>query len=327
MQHQRADVLKVVSNRLWNVIGAKSRVASMRRAAIAYVGESPPIIFGKGDLLVVDASDSSIKSGRTSARALAAFHKAGAELFSYPHLHAKVMLLDDWAVVGSANASRPSEIVYLEAAVITDRPDITGQVERLISELAERSALINEPFLERILRLPVVKAPFVPPRRGRRQLAPTLSSPCAWLVSLWEEASYPGDEAQIEAITKEEQKKVGRKAGEVAWFFWSGRTGFPAKAKVGDIVVECWRPRAKINTTRSVRVFRHARLLRIFKEPGVKATTFHCLWPPDSARTAMSWTAFTWLATSAGIKRKLTYRSTVQLSEQESAALFELWPK
>ena len=180
MQHQGADVLKVVSNRLWSVVGAKSRAASMRRAAIAYVGDSPPMIFGKGDLLVVDASDSSIKSGRTSARVLAAFYKAGAELFSNPHLHAKVMVLDDWAVVGSANASRHSEIVYIEAAVITDRPDITGQVERLISELAERSALINERFLARILRLPVVKAPFVPPKRGRRQFPPTLSSPCAW---------------------------------------------------------------------------------------------------------------------------------------------------
>ena len=299
----------------------------MRRAAIAYVSDSPPIIFGKGDLLVVDASDSSIKSGRTSARALAAFHKAGAELFSHPHLHAKLMLLDDWAVVGSANASRHSEIVYIEAAVITDRPDIAGQVERLISELAKRSALINQRFLERILRLPVAKAPFVPPRRGRRQLAPFLSSPRTWLVSLWEEASYPGDEAQIEAIAQEEQKKIGRKAGEVDWFFWSGRIGFPAKAKEGDIIVECLRPRAKINSTRSVRVFRHARLLRIFREPGVKTTTFHCLWPPDWERTAMSWAEFARLATSAGIKRELTYRSTVQLSAQQSAALFELWPK
>ena len=299
----------------------------MRRAAIAYVGDSPPMIFGKGDLLVVDASDSSIKSGRTSAKVLAAFYEAGAELFSNPHLHAKAMVLDDWAVVGSANASRHSENVYIEAAVITNRPDIAGQVERLISELAEHSAIINEPFLERILKLPVVKAPYVPRRRARRQLAPTLSTPCAWLVGLWEEATYPGDEAQIEAIAKEEQKKVGRKAGEVDWFFWSGHTGFPARAKVGDIVVECLRPRAKIKTTHSVRVFRHARLLRIFKEPGVRATTFHCLWPPDSERTAMSWTAFARLATSAGIKRKLTYRSTVQLSEQESAALFELWPK
>jgi hypothetical protein len=158
-------------------------------------------------------------------------------------------------------------------------------------------------------------------------LAPVIQGPKTWLLSLRSGATYPGDEERVDTIAEEEQKKVNPRAGEVEWFRWSGGKGFPVKAKVGDVIVECWRPRTEIKSTRSVRVYRHARLIRIYKEPGVKAATFHCLFPPDAERTALSWSEFKKLAVRAGIKRKLGYRSSVQLKEQQSSALFELWPK
>lgn len=129
-------MLKVLSNDLWAVIAIKSKKVVTRRAAIAYVGNFPPITFKNGDVLVVDASDESIKTGRTSAKTLSAFHKAGVELWSRAKLHAKVMLLDDWAVIGSANASQQSKTTYTEAAIITDRPDVASQVEQFIDGLA-----------------------------------------------------------------------------------------------------------------------------------------------------------------------------------------------
>ena len=65
LDRRGSTMLRLMSGGLWDEVGAKSRRASVRRAAIAYVGSSPPIRFGKGDLLVVDASDASITAGRT----------------------------------------------------------------------------------------------------------------------------------------------------------------------------------------------------------------------------------------------------------------------
>jgi|SRR5579863_10458700 len=113
-------MLKVVSAGLWKAIAVKGKRAATRRAAIAYVGDSPPLTFGDGDILIVDASDPSIASGRTSAKALKRFQRAGAELFSHRNLHAKVMLLDDWVVIGSANDSQHSARAYVEAALVSD---------------------------------------------------------------------------------------------------------------------------------------------------------------------------------------------------------------
>ena len=295
----------------------------MRRAAIAYVGKSPPIRFGEGDLLVVDASDASIKAGRTSAKILGAFHKARAELYSHSNLHAKVILLDDWAVVGSANASQNT---YIEAALITDRADIAGQVERLIAELAKAGRRITKPFLKRILALPVAKRPFgVAKGRGRRTSAPVITSPRTWLVSLRGDIDYPGNEEHVEEVSKEEQVKVGRKAGEMDWFFASPSDY--GKARMGDIFIECWRPTNKIRSTRSVLVYPPARLQRIYKEGGVNSKTFHLLLPPRADRAALSWSKFNDLAKRAGVRRNITYRSNVALTEQQSAALQELWPR
>ena len=75
-------MLRVESKDLWTIIATKSEKAATRRAAIAYVGNSPPIAFKNGDVHVVDASDESIKTGRTSAKAPHTFHKAGVELWS-----------------------------------------------------------------------------------------------------------------------------------------------------------------------------------------------------------------------------------------------------
>lgn len=320
-------MLKVLSRGLWSVITSKSKSAGTRHAAIAYLGDSPPISFGSGDVLIVDASDASIKSGRTSAKELQKFHKAGADLWSHQNLHAKVMLLDDWAIVGSANASRNSQNAHVEAAVVTDRPDIASQLQRFIFELKQRSDHIGPSFIKRIAALPVTRQPFMSHARGPKRRAPRVEGPKTWLLSLRSGARYPGDEERVDAVAKEERKKLGRRAGEIEWFWCSGERGFPAQAKIGDIVVECWRPAAEIKSTRSVRVYRHARLVRIFQERSQKAKTFHLLMPPGAQRTALTWSEFSKLAVRAGITRKLSYRSSVQLNEQQSNALFELWPK
>lgn len=119
--------------------------------------------------LVVDASDASIKAGRTSARTLQSLLKEGAALYNRADLHAKVLLLDDWAIVGSANASGSS---YTGAAIITDRTDVAGQVERFITALCTPGSRLEEAAVRRLLELPVSKRHG--PRSNAKHRPPTI---------------------------------------------------------------------------------------------------------------------------------------------------------
>lgn len=321
-------MLKIVSSNLWEMIREKAKHAEHRRAAIAYVTDPTLLPLRRGDLLITDASDASIASGRTAAIALEKYFKAGVELFCLSNLHAKVLVLDDWAVVGSANASQHSAEIYVEAAIVTDRPELVGQADKLVTSLSKDSSPIDDAFVSRILKIPVKKSWDVPPVGLRRKQV--RSTPATeqkfWLASLRGEAEYPGNEETVEEVSETIQKKVSSKSGVVDWFWWGGSTRFPTLAKEGDVVIECWRPRAKVATSRSVRVYRHGRIAKVFQEPGVKVKTFHCVWPADHHESAVSWSAFLALAKRAGISRKLSYTGTIELTAQQSAALFEIWP-
>jgi len=186
---------------------------------------------------------------------------------------------------------------------------------------------VDEAFIERILRIPVKKAPrrsaLVP---GRRRRGPS-EKQRFWLVSLRGDASYPGNEELVESVTAEIQSKLSAKAGLVDWFWWGSSARFPVQARVGDVVFECYRPRAQMASSRGVRVYGHGRIARIFQGQGSSLKTFHCSWPAAHERTALSWGDFSRLAKRAGVTRMITYKSNIELSEQEAVALLDLWPR
>lgn len=275
---------------------------------------------------MVDASDASIAAGRTSAEVLAGYLAAGAALFNVPNLHAKVLVLDDCTVIGSANASLRSSHYYVEASVISDRPELIGQAEQLIGSLAASGDVIDSEFIARIRKIPVVISPDSPSIRAGSHPKVQMSEPKCWLISTREDARYPGAIDAVENAMDEVQKRIGPDAGIVSWFWWGGNAPFPSTARVGDVVVQCSRPRNKMSSSRGVLVYRHGRIESIFQEPGQTVKTFHCVRPHDWEQTAVKWVDFARLAKRAGIARKLTYASNIRLTEKQSGALFEIWP-
>ena len=142
-------------------------------AAVAYVTRAAEVRFGREDVLVVDASDQAIMSSVTATAVLRAAHRRGAKVFSCPGLHAKVLLLDDVAVVGSANLSAASVNQKIEAALITADHAIVSQVQSLIDRLARRSDKIDEDFLRRIAKIKVLRKR---PGSSRRKNVPSTTS-------------------------------------------------------------------------------------------------------------------------------------------------------
>ena len=315
-------MLKLISDGLWSAVRKKARGAGLRKAAVAYVTDPGLLPLGPGDLLVTDASRASIAGGRTSALAVKQYFESGVELISLANLHAKVLVLDDWAVVGSANVSRHSASVYFEAAVLSDRPELVGQADNLVSALARAGEPITQRFLERILKIPVPRTPraFGAPHARRRKRVQ--GEQTVWFVSLQSEREYPGNAEAVEEVAGKIRRKLGKRAGIVDWFWWTP----DAKFEEGDVVIQCVRPKEKVSTTRSVRVHIHCRVVGSFAEPGVNKKTIYFLQRADYKKTVISWSAFQKLARRAGIIKKLPYNRTAKLSADESSALFEIWP-
>src|SRR5208337_3375672 len=129
---------RVLSRDLWKTIRAHAQRARCRRAVIAYVTQDL-IGFRKGDTLVVDASTYAVCNGETSANLLTTLFKKGVTLYDCPHLHAKMLLLDDVVVIGSGNTSGSSANGLVEAGVITDHSSTVAGIASLIEQIASQS--------------------------------------------------------------------------------------------------------------------------------------------------------------------------------------------
>lgn len=317
-------MLKVMSDGLWPAITSKAKSAALRKAAIAYFTDYELFPVRDGDLIVVDASDAAIAGGRTCAKALARCVEVGVSVFSLAELHAKVLVMDDVAVIGSANASRNSERHYFEAALWSDRPDVVGQVDALITQLSRMAKSVTPDFIERILGIVVERNS--PRGHGKRRVVGT-DKQRHWLVGLHQQSTYPGDFEEVEEQCRRLQDRIDLTAGVVDWFWWPGNARFATTAKVGDVVVQCIRPRRVMKQTRGVRVYRHARIVEVEHRQDANAKVFYVVESPGSDKTALTWKAFAKRAGQAGVVRRISIASTVEMTEKQSSALFELWPE
>lgn len=139
----------LLSERLWPSLADLAMTRSKKRAAIAYVTSDSYVTFGAGDLLVVDAGDAAIAAGQTDTQVLRRAFQRGAELYSYEGLHAKVLVFDDVASVGSANMSQHSEDHLTEACWVSDHEEMTELTNGFIDSLVRAAIAIDEVFLDR----------------------------------------------------------------------------------------------------------------------------------------------------------------------------------
>lgn len=315
-------MLRVLSAGLWSEIDRLAKRRGVRRAAVAYVSSDDGLAFRNGDTLIVNASDEAIRTGQTSAAVLRAAFDRRALLFSNPNLHAKVLIIGDRVIVGSANLSRSSRDHLHEVAIITDDPEMAGGATQFIEQLERESTRIDAAFIERILAIPVSR------RRGidtGRRKAVHVRGGRTWILGLSEDPVYPGSEEAVERV-KDVVVRDAAKGEIVDWFWWSGKTSrFARLAKVGDRIISLYRPRKASRATRTVKAYRHAVIRRIFRERGCAATTYHCASPADAEATSLSWSRFVMLAKRAGVQGTLSVDSAREIAPDQSSALHMLW--
>lgn len=314
---------RLVSQGLWKQVKLAARDAGTRKAAIAYVTDDSHLKFGSGDTLIVDASHGAISSGQTDAKLLARALKRGARVYSHEGLHAKVIVLGSTAIVGSANMSSSSEQGLTEAAILTDRPPVVAMATAFIEKLRHQSERLDELGIGRLLKIKVKRRVWRVGKRAVQRRGLNVPDHRTWLVGVYqmEEEEHPEERPLVESGMKLAEQRKRRASSDISWIRMTRRpTRFTREAKVGDSIIEIWRPTHK---GRPESVYGHHPI--ILKQRERRCVRVFTEEPASIYRTKLTWAQFCRLAARAGIVGRLTKHSTRLIPAHVSEALASLW--
>jgi hypothetical protein len=239
---------QILSSDLWKAVRGCAKKARRNKAAIAYVTRDL-IGLRKDDVLVVDASARAVSSGATDAKLLRALCEKGVRIHDCRDLHAKVLLLDDVAVIGSGNMSGSG---LIEAALMTDHGSTVAGVASFIEQLVQQSDQLQARQIAELCKIKVIR------RRagGRRSRKPKVTrlGNRTWLVGVYDLATEPppAEERLIAQAFKQLRPQMRNPTEEPDWIRWSGRNRFVRQCQAGDSLIQVWRSSNKVKRPKAV---------------------------------------------------------------------------
>ena len=315
---EKLTIVRFLGPSPWVKIKSACAAASRRRAALAYV-TSEIVKFESGDILVVDASFVAIKTGQTNAALLLRLHKRGVVIHSWPRLHAKVVVADGRAFVGSANMSNQSVKNLTEAVMETDAPQAVSQAASFVEQLAAQSQKLDQAALVALTKIKVIKQG---PWLGGGPKPKIRLGKNTWLIGVHEEDDTPPDQLEFAEKTRRAvAKKAGVSEHDVSWIRWPGKGRFAMNSRGGDVVIQIWRDREKDKTP--AEVLKAVPLLRRERRGNV---TFVFAPEATGKRRAMSWPNFKALMAGVGFN-KVSTNAERRLRPAIADAVAAAWAK
>jgi hypothetical protein len=304
-------MIEVNSDNLWEVLKKLAIESKSKLAAVAYVTDDSYISFEKEDVLIVDASNEAIASGKTSAKILKTAFNKGAKIYSCDYLHAKVIIFGQKVYIGSANVSLNSVKNLVEIGIISDHLDILSGAIQFIEKIKSDSIYVDESFINSILTIPVIRK--ASPCKKRKDIHIEARY---WMVSISNDYQYPGDEDAVE----NDNNKIEVSNGEIASWFWHKKgTTFFEHAKIGDFVVII--EREMRSESEPACAYRHIIISDITDDGQTKA--YHYSFS-DKYKT--TWSTFKTLVDRAGISNLgAGLHTTRELTKDQSDLLLRLW--
>lgn len=160
---------------LWSDLSrAIKRCKKPAYVAVAYIGNrGAKLLPLKPDSrLVVDASEASVKAGRTCPAELLKLFRLDVRVYTVPNLHAKVYVLDRSVYVGSANASDNSANSLVEAMLATDDQRTVARARKFVQDMCLDP--LTDKALEKLNKL--YRPPKFPGLKGRRMSRMTIDA-------------------------------------------------------------------------------------------------------------------------------------------------------
>ena len=174
-----------------------------KNAAVAYVTRNHAL-FAQGDLLICDASDRAIVSRATSRELLQELVENGVSVFSFEHLHSKMIVFDHARLfVGSANFSQFAEH-RIESGIVTSDAKTVSDAEKFIFQLTDVGIPVDANFLKRIFQLKLSSAKL-PPLPARLQAFTSKATKGELDVSHWLFKGTRTHNAKTQAVADELQ--------------------------------------------------------------------------------------------------------------------------
>lgn len=310
---------RLLSHNLWPTI-SKLAKNSVKRAAIAYVSSDEHIQFGDGDLLICDASTNAIKSGQTSAAVLKRAYDRDAQIYNLPGLHAKIILLNEKALIGSANASGSSANNLIEAGLLTDQPTIVATAQSFVNLLASQAEELNDQRLKKLLAIKVVKRPRQA-GTAKSKIKTKVGGHRTWIIGTTELLKDPPeDQGAVEEAVENSRERMSNPRSNVQWLRWTGTSTFRKECQQDDWLIQMWRPKGRKQPT-----WVYERMPVLDRLEFETATYFLYEEFPRSDSRAKSWIEFRKLAVRAGIKRQIKPGSQFEITENHADSLQALW--
>lgn len=141
---------------LWSEIRRLAGRSRRLTAAVGFVGRRPDglLRWPRSSVLIADLSEGRVREGSSSARGALRLVRKGVEVWSLQGLHAKVLLFDRHAVVGSMNLSEESRERLEEGGVVLSGAELRG-VREYLRRLQHEAIQMSEDILrERAKRQP-----------------------------------------------------------------------------------------------------------------------------------------------------------------------------
>lgn len=310
---------RVLTTEIWSEAERLARKAGSRKLAIAYV-TADHLSLRSGDLLVTDASSRSIRSGQTDAKLLAKLHKAGVVIHSREGLHAKVMLIGRYAVVGSANMSGSG---LTEAAVLSDEPTIRSGVASFIAQLCTKKSRLEDDDIEKLCKIEVVRTGWQKGNRPpKKRIRIQRLGHATWIVGVYDLKRGPTEDEQkrIDRATSDINGKLGAAAEEYDWIRWGKKAKFAKECRVGDTLIHVFNP----NGGRGRTVTRRRPVLLKRNEPN-----WTRIYLGEATRDSceVNWSRFQRILQAANYARKVKPGSVQRLEPAMARTIDRKWTR
>lgn len=233
--------VELVTSNIWRLITktVKSH-ASKSMVAVAYFGQNAASMLPlkKGSTLLVDASEKAIKSGQTCPAELLKLYYKGVKVYSLENLHAKIYVVGNTLLIGSANVSGNSSIRLQEAIIKTNDRQAVNDAKAFIESFCSRQLEMGDEELMRLNKL------YRSPKGFGVGMAKNMkdkkhqgnNSELVVAKTTYHNWTYE-EEKEIDKGYKEAKAKRSNKSRhECAMFIWDD----VLPAKIGDTIVEIY---------------------------------------------------------------------------------------
>jgi hypothetical protein len=315
--------IELLAGNLWNEIKRLSKTSKRKYLAVAYIGRgaSKFLRLTKGDSILVDMSEKSVKNSQTDPWEIEKYHKKGVAVFNCANLHAKIYVLGNTVIIGSANLSKHSQMQLIESGLLCRDKDVVSSAIGFIK------ALQVEAVTPEYIKL--CKKWYKPPQFGsgknmgkkKHKVSPIYSR--LWIAGV-NDTTYSALEEQLNVAEKKKAEKVvsDKKKYEAEPLKWYGSSNFTREIKKGDLLIQMY------DNGKAVRVYPDSRVIHIKRYRSFdkrKAPRMFVYIESQLNPKTISWKEFKRILTAVGLT-KLSSESEREIkSPQAVYRILGLW--